>query len=58
MLIAVTGPQRVRLRGSRLKPYFATPHGDMMISGCFGMLVAFATEFPESREEIERALRG
>ncbi len=54
--LAVTGPQRGRLRGSRLDPYFATPHGDMMISGCFGLVIAFAERYPERREEIERAL--
>ena len=54
--LAATGPQRGRLRGSRLQPYFATPHGDMMISGCFGMVRAFAARYPEHREEIERAL--
>ena len=55
-LLAVTGPQRGRLRGSRLDPYFATPHGDMMISGCFGLVLAFAARYPERREEIEAAL--
>ena len=55
-LIAVTGPQRGRLRGSRLQPYFATPHGDMMISGCFGLVRAFGARYPERREEIEQAL--
>ena len=54
--LAVTGPQRGRLRGSRLQPYFATPHGDMMISGCFGLVLAFAARYPQHREEIERAL--
>ncbi len=54
--LAVTGPQRGRLRGSRLRPYFATPHGDMMISGCFGLVLAFATRYPQHREEIEHAL--
>ncbi len=54
--LAVTGPQRGRLRGSRLQPYFATPHGDMMISGCFGLVLAFAARYPEHREEIERTL--
>ena len=54
--LAVTGPQRGRLRGSRLQPYFATPHGDMMISGCFGLVRVFATRYPERREEIDRAL--
>ena len=57
-LLAVTGPKRGRLRGSRLEPYFATPHGDMMISGCFGLVRAFAARYPEHRDEIERALAG
>jgi uncharacterized protein (DUF1786 family) len=56
LLFAVTGPQRGRLRGSRLNPYFATPHGDMMIGGCFGMVEAFATKLPDGSDEIERAL--
>ncbi|MCH8814937.1 MAG: pyruvate formate lyase-activating protein [Chloroflexi bacterium] len=55
-LIAVTGPQRSKLRGSRLKPYFAVPHGDMMVSGCFGLLWAFAERHPEHRDEILTAL--
>ena len=56
--LAVTGPQRGRLRGSRLDPYFATPHGDMMISGCFGLVRAYASRYPEHAEEIEAALAG
>ena len=55
-LVAVTGPQRAKVRDGGLQPYFATPHGDMMISGCFGLLVAFAAKYPQHREEIERAL--
>ena len=54
--LAVTGPQRGKLRGSRLKPYFATPHGDMMISGCFGLVQAFGERHPSVREEISTAL--
>jgi uncharacterized protein (DUF1786 family) len=55
-VVAVTGPQRSKIRGSRLAPYFAAPHGDMMISGCFGLVRAFAHRYPERREEIEAAL--
>jgi len=55
--LAVTGPQRAKLRGSRLNPYFATPHGDMMLSGCFGLVEAFAVRYPEYQGEIEAALR-
>jgi uncharacterized protein (DUF1786 family) len=55
-LVAVTGPQRNKLRGSRLKPYFASPHGDMMVAGCFGLLWAFAEKYPEHQVEITTAL--
>lgn len=55
-LVAVTGPLRARIRGSRLDPYFATPHGDMMISGCFGLLTAFAAKHPAAADEITAAL--
>ena len=50
--LAVTGPQRGKLRGSALDPYFAVPHGDMMLSGCFGLLWAFAEKHPNHAEEI------
>src|SRR5204863_81598 len=30
--LAVTGPRRAMLRGSALMPYFAVPHGDMMLA--------------------------
>jgi uncharacterized protein (DUF1786 family) len=55
-LVAVTGPQRGRLFASRLNPYFAVPYGDMMLSGCFGLLRAFAEKYPEHKEEITAAL--
>jgi uncharacterized protein (DUF1786 family) len=55
-VVAVTGPQRGKIRGSRLRPYEATPHGDMMISGCFGLLRAYAAKHPEAREPIEASL--
>ena len=54
--VAVTGPQRGKLRDSRLRPYFASPHGDMMVAGCFGLVWAFAEKHPERREEITAAL--
>ncbi|MGZ3643281.1 MAG: DUF1786 family protein, partial [Ktedonobacteraceae bacterium] len=40
--LAVTGPRREMLRESVLHPYEATPHGDMMLAGCFGLLRALA----------------
>ncbi len=54
--VAITGPQRGKLRGSALNPYFAVPHGDMMVSGCFGLLWAFAEKHPEHADEILSAL--
>lgn len=50
--VAVTGPQRGKVRDTRLEPYFAVPHGDMMVSGCFGLLWAYAERHPSQREEI------
>jgi uncharacterized protein (DUF1786 family) len=55
-VVAVTGPQRGKLRGSRLEPYFAVPHGDMMVSGCYGLLWAFAERHSDGREEVLGAL--
>jgi uncharacterized protein (DUF1786 family) len=55
-LIAVTGPQRGKLRGSALEPYFAVPHGDMMVSGCYGLLWAFAEKHPQHADEVLGAL--
>jgi uncharacterized protein (DUF1786 family) len=52
----VTGPRRGMLRGTALRPYFAVPHGDMMLAGCFGLLRACAEKWPEHRGEIEPAL--
>lgn len=38
--IVVTGPRRDLLRGSGLPLEFAAPHGDMMLTGCYGLLRA------------------
>ena len=57
-LLSVTGPMRHMLEGSRLNPYFATPHGDMMLAGSFGLVRAWAGKREEWSEEIDRALRG
>ena len=37
-----TGPRRALLAGSSLPLEYAAPHGDMMLTGCFGLLRAFA----------------
>lgn len=56
--LAVTGPRRAMLRdAATLHPYFAVPHGDMMMAGCYGLLRAFAANYPEHSQAIETALR-
>ncbi len=55
-LLSVTGPRRALAIGSQLPPYFAVPHGDMMIAGCFGLVRACAARTPEWRQEITDAL--
>ncbi len=54
--VVVTGPRRRMLAGSTLRPYFATPFGDMMISGCFGLLAATADCLPDLGDEIRASL--
>ncbi len=55
--IIVTGPRRNLLLGSTLKPLFAVPFGDMMLSGCFGLLAATADILPDLAKPIQRALK-
>jgi uncharacterized protein (DUF1786 family) len=56
--VAVTGPRRALLQNSRLRPYFAVPAGDMMLTGCFGLLLAIAEHIPELSDPIREALAG
>ena len=53
-LCAVTGPRRGLLNGlaTPWTVYMAVPHGDMMLSGCYGLLRAFAAHFPQSAGDI------
>ena len=55
-MVAVTGPQRGKIRETSLNPYFAAPFGDMMISGCFGLLRGFGEVYPEARNAIDSRL--
>jgi uncharacterized protein (DUF1786 family) len=55
--VSVTGPRRALMSGSKLNPYFATPYGDMMLTGCFGLVRAFAQKMETWRTEIENRLR-
>jgi len=72
--VVVTGPRRSMLRtidnepstmnrpssivNGHLRPYFATPFGDMMIAGCFGLLAATAEVMPNLAETIQGSMRG
>lgn len=55
-MLAVTGPRRGLLEGSRWNPYLAVPHGDMMIAGCFGLLRGLAVRLPDFKAAIEKEL--
>jgi uncharacterized protein (DUF1786 family) len=56
--VAVVGPRRALLRDAGLPAYFAVPHGDQMLVGCFGLLRAVADVEPDWRAPIEAALSG
>ena len=57
-VIAITGPRRNFLRGSALPLYPATPFGDMMLAGCYGLVRAAADLWPDWRAAIQTALAG
>ena len=56
--VAVVGPRRALLRDAGLPAYFAVPHGDQMLAGCFGLLRAVSDVEPDWRAPIEAALAG
>ena len=59
--VIVTGPRRSMFdqpSSLPLHPYFAVPFGDMMISGCFGLLAATADVLPQFGEVIRASMRG
>lgn len=63
--VVVTGPRRSMFQpphpsgeAIHLQPYFAVPFGDMMIAGCFGLLVATGDIMPNLGEVIHRSLQG
>ena len=45
--LIVTGPRRELFAGSSLPAEFAAPHGDMMLTGCFGLLRALRERHEE-----------
>ncbi len=56
--VAVVGPRRALLLDAGLPAYFAVPHGDQMLAGCFGLLRACGEVEPGWREPIAAALAG
>ncbi|MCX6078012.1 MAG: DUF1786 domain-containing protein [Chloroflexi bacterium] len=65
--LVVSGPRRslfatyqdpMPQSSSPLKPYFATPFGDMMLAGNFGLLSAAADLFPKLAEPLRASLSG
>lgn len=56
--LVVCGPRRSMLRGSQFQPYFAVPFGDMMLTGCYGLLAGTAARLPELHDLIWYALRS
>ncbi|MBE2224583.1 MAG: DUF1786 domain-containing protein [Anaerolineae bacterium] len=55
--VVITGPRRMMMQHSPLRPYFAAPYGDMMVAGCFGLLTAVADKLPHLAEPVWAALR-
>jgi uncharacterized protein (DUF1786 family) len=56
--VIVTGPRRGMLAGSKLNPYFPAPFGDMMITGCFGLLSAVGDVIPNLKDEIDARMNS
>jgi len=54
--LAVVGPRQAMLKGVGLSAHYAVPHGDQMLTGCFGLLRACADLEPAWREPITEAL--
>jgi uncharacterized protein (DUF1786 family) len=54
--VSAIGPMRGILLGSPVDPYWAAPHGSMMLAGPFGLVRACSEKFPEYREQILKSL--
>jgi hypothetical protein len=46
------------MSASGLRPYFAVPYGDMMLAGCYGLIIAIAERCPEYQDIIKTQLRS
>ncbi len=54
--VAVTGPRWAMMNHSEMPAYYATPFGDMMLAGCFGLVKAVGEKIPKYQDEISAAL--
>lgn len=54
--LAIIGPRRSLAAGSRLRPYFPAPYGDMMLAGCFGLLAAAGDLLGDMRHTVRESL--
>ncbi|HUU65277.1 MAG TPA: DUF1786 domain-containing protein [Dehalococcoidales bacterium] len=54
--IAITGPRHDLMSGSSLQSHRAVPHGNIMLTGCYGLIKACALRMAPWHEEIEHAL--
>ena len=52
--LIVTGPRRELLCDSELPLVFAAPYGDMMLTGCFGLLRAYGERRTQTRTGMRR----
>jgi len=54
--LAVTGPRQDIAKGIKLRLHPAVPHGDTMLTGCYGLIKAFGLRMESWQEEINRSL--
>jgi hypothetical protein len=54
--LVVTGPRQNLIKNTKLKPTFASPFGDMMLTGCYGLLAAIRKILPEHQKTINDLL--
>jgi uncharacterized protein (DUF1786 family) len=54
--IATTGPRQDIMAGSSLNPHRAVPHGDNMLTGCYGLIKACSLRMDAWHDEIEQVL--
>jgi uncharacterized protein (DUF1786 family) len=52
----VTGPRQNMIRKTGLNPIFAAPFGDMMLTGCYGLLAGIKRVIPGFSDEIYKLL--